>query len=111
MECLDPEFIAAFRSRAKNNSNQLKRRLPTGLLSSIVSHANRSSRLRAIALGRIDAPDGSIDLLASLLRQSDPILRKEAIRTLGRDTDPRSVELLSTICSLNHNSSRRERIA
>lgn len=94
VENLSPPFVETFRDRAKDKSSQLTRKLPPGLLESIIRDEGRSARVRALAIPRLENQDrdGSYQLLAQLLRYHDGALQREAIRSLGRSSHENAVE-------------------
>ncbi|HYE31204.1 MAG TPA: PVC-type heme-binding CxxCH protein [Methylomirabilota bacterium] len=99
VECLQPDYLQAYRSGAKDKAAQLERRLPPGLVKRLFMDEQRSPAVRALALRRMDAQElkGALDTINRLAGASDWTLQKEAIRTLGVLGTPESASALKSL--------------
>lgn len=83
VELLQPQFVRAFGNRASDKANQLPRQLPRGFVEAIVARKSLPAAVRAIAISQID-PSGQVELLGSVLAETNSLLQTEALRSLGR---------------------------
>ncbi|MBX3747711.1 MAG: dehydrogenase [Verrucomicrobiae bacterium] len=88
VEALDPDFVAA-RTRipfeTSQRADRIPRRLDPALVEALVTDPGRPAAVRALAMTRLATPldAGVTDQLLGLVRHPDPVLQREALRTLG----------------------------
>ncbi|MDR8392711.1 c-type cytochrome [Aliifodinibius sp. S!AR15-10] len=81
---LRPEFVEAYQNQTTNESKGIERRLPSGFIESFIQDQSRSIALRAMAVKYLENPRNKVDLLVSLLYESESApLRLEVVRTLA----------------------------
>lgn len=96
---LDRDFVQAYRAQARDKANQLRRPLPERLMALLAADETKPDRVRVLALSRLGKEDGNShrEMLSRLAREGDPVMRREAIRTLAEIGAQKSVDLLKAI--------------
>jgi HEAT repeat protein len=85
----EPKIQSAAVSGALRYGDEAARQIARPVFESMVAHAQPSVRVSAAyALGELPSDDG-VDFLHSLLEDSDPLVRLQAVQSAGRLADPR----------------------
>ncbi|GEO24102.1 cytochrome c [Cyclobacterium qasimii] len=88
VKLLQPEFMAAYKSKEIKNSKSLKRPLPDHFLSSLVADPSKLGKIRVFALGYMEDNSSQKDLFQIFLtKENDPEIRLEIVRMLKNHPD------------------------